>query len=73
MMVGLLRVGSSKEAVISIKFIPQDKGVTLEGQTPHEKELINLLKATINGLHRVEKQLEKLTDEEIDCDDGSIF
>jgi hypothetical protein len=52
-----------------IKYIPDDTAVSLVGQEEYEQLVINLLKCTINGLHRVEKQLEKLTDEEIDHDE----
>jgi hypothetical protein len=55
-----------------IKFIPDDQNVTLLGQKEWEAKVIDLLKCTIEGLHRVEKQLEKLTDEEIDQDETKL-
>ena len=58
---------------MAIKFIPSNQEVTLAGQEEHQKALLSLLRCAINGLNRVEKQLEKLTDESIDDDEGTII
>ena len=58
---------------MAIKFIPSNPEVAITGNEVHEKSLVALLKCVINGLNRVEKQLEKLTDEEIDQDDGRLI
>jgi len=55
---------------MTIKFIPSNQGVKLLDREKQDKMIIDLLKCTINGLKRVELQLEKLTEEEIDPDDG---
>jgi hypothetical protein len=57
---------------MAIKYIPNDQSVTLSGQKEYEKMVLDLLKCTIDGLSRVEKQLEKLTDEEIDHDERKL-
>jgi hypothetical protein len=58
---------------MAIKFVPRSTKVSLEGQEAYEKMVLSLLKCAINGLNRVELQLEKITDEEIDQDDGNII
>jgi hypothetical protein len=55
-----------------IKFIPNDQSVSLIGQEKWEQMVLDLLRCTTNGLHRVEKQLEKLTEEPIDEDEDTI-
>lgn len=57
---------------MAIKFIPFDNTTKLEGQEAYEAMVMKLLKDTIDGLHRVEKQLEKITDEEIDQDERCL-
>jgi hypothetical protein len=57
---------------MAIKFIPEDTEVSLKGQKEFEALVLSLMKRTINGLHKVEKQLEKITDEEIDNDERVI-
>jgi len=58
---------------MAIKFIPSSDKVQLVGQEAHEAELKSLLTCAINGIHRVELQLEKLTDDKIDSDDGRLM
>lgn len=58
---------------MAIRFVPDDKGVVLEGQEAFEKQSLSLLKCLINKVNRVELQLEKLTEESIDQDDGDIL
>jgi hypothetical protein len=58
---------------MAIRFIPSSKNVILEGRDAHDKEVISLLKCLINRVNRVEKQLEILTEDEIDTDDGDII
>jgi hypothetical protein len=58
---------------MAIEYRPLSSTVSLTGQDEHEAELTNLLKETINGLNRVVKQLEKITDEEIDKDEDSCI
>lgn len=55
---------------MTIKFVPSSQGVKLLDREMHDKAVLDLLKCAINGLKRVELQLEKLTEEEIDADDG---
>ncbi len=57
---------------MAIEFKPFNNSIKLEGQEVYEKMVLDLLKCTIDGLHRVEKQLEKITDEEIDDDERTI-
>lgn len=57
---------------MAIKFIPDDTSVSLEGQEQYEATVLSLLKCTVEKLHRVEKQLEKITDEEIDQDERAL-
>jgi hypothetical protein len=47
--------------------------VGIKNKEEADAALYFLLGQIINGLHRIEKQLEILTDEEIDSDDGSIL
>jgi hypothetical protein len=58
---------------MAIKFVPSDKGVKLEDRDGHDKQVLSLLKYLANKLNRLELQLEKLTDQEIDPDDGDIL
>jgi hypothetical protein len=58
---------------MAIKFIPEDKGVIIEGRELQDKLVLDMLKCLVNKMNRVELQLEKLTGEEIDCDDGDIM
>lgn len=58
---------------MAIKFIPSNQEVTILGQKEHEAKLLDVLKCVVNGLHRVELQLEKLTDESIDSDEENII
>jgi hypothetical protein len=58
---------------MAIKFVPDDKGVVLEGREANDAHILNMLKCIFNKLNRVELQLEKLTDEAIDQDDGDIL
>ena len=57
---------------MAIKFIPEDKGVTVEGNEAYDQQVLALLKCMVNKLNRLELQLEHLTDEQIDRD-GDIL
>jgi hypothetical protein len=57
---------------MAIEFKPDTTEVSLQGQKEWESKVLNLLKCTIDGIYRVEKQLEKITDEEIDQDEGKL-
>lgn len=58
---------------MAIKFVRSNQGVKLLDREEYDTAVLNLLKCAINGLHRVELQLEKLTDDEIDSDDGKLL
>ena len=58
---------------MTIKFLPEDKGVIIEAEDDFRKQLLSLLVCTVNGLNRVELQLEKLTEDKIDPDDGRLL
>ena len=58
---------------MAIKFIPSNRKVTIEGGEVHEKAVLSLLRCLVNKVNRVELQLEKLTEEPIDSDDGDIL
>ena len=51
---------------MAIKFIPQEKGVVVEGEEAFKSEMASLLACMINGLHRVELQLETLTGDAVE-------
>ena len=57
---------------MAIKFIPDDQNVVLAGQDEFETRISVLLRCLINQSNKIELQLEKLTGEEIDSDDGDI-
>ena len=57
---------------MAIKFIPEDKGVNIEGRDAYDQQVLSLLKCMVNKLNRLELQLEHLTDEQIDRD-GDIL
>lgn len=55
----------------SILFIPTDTEVTLN-TAARDAEFKTLFKCMLNKLNRLELQLEKITDEEVDHDEGDI-
>lgn len=58
---------------MAIKFIPSNKEVIISGEDTFKASILSLLCVTVNKLNRLELQLEKLTDEEVDSDDGDIL
>jgi hypothetical protein len=59
---------------MSEKYIPRNGNIAklLEELVDQNERVIALMVDLVNGIHRVEKQLEKITDEPIDDDEQEI-
>jgi hypothetical protein len=57
---------------MAIKFIRSSREVTRDTEQ-RDAYIQELLISTVNGLHRVEKQLERLTEETIDNDEETLI
>jgi len=53
----------------AIKLIRENKEVTIKNGKERDEILFSLLADMVNGLTRIEKQLEKLTDEPLGCNE----
>ena len=57
---------------MAIKFKPLSNEVKVVGQEAHQAQLLSLMRCILNEVNKVQKQLEKITDQEIDHDDGRL-
>lgn len=57
---------------MGIKFIPTNQEVIAVGEEAYRSEISGLLRTLIDGIHRVEKQLEKVTEEPLDEDERRL-
>lgn len=55
---------------MAIKFIPENISVKLEGREVQDKLVLSALNRIIARLDRLEMQLEFITDEAVDTDNG---
>ena len=57
---------------MAIKFIPSSKRVTVEGQEEFQTRVLSALSCIADRVRKVELQLEILTDDQIDDEEGLL-